>query len=83
MSNMTENQRAGLERADYDGSAERIRHGSQRGATIYSVIAAIVGLALCYVVLRTTEGWAQWLVLAVIFFTTIGLMIAVSPRRQA
>ncbi|MFN8160030.1 MAG: hypothetical protein U0R52_03145 [Solirubrobacterales bacterium] len=83
MSNMTENQRAGLERAAYDSSRERIRHGSERGATIYSVVAAVVGLALCAVALSTIEGWWQWLVLGVIVITTIGVMIAVSPRRPA
>lgn len=83
MSNMTENQRAGFERATYGGSAERIRRGSERGASIYSVIAAIVGLTLCYAALTVIEGWWQWLVLAVIVFTTVGLMVAVSPRRQS
>ncbi len=83
MSNMTENQRAGLERANYDSSTERIRHGSEKGATIYVILAAILGVALCAAALSTIEGWWQWLVLGVIVFTTIGIMVAVSPKRQA
>jgi hypothetical protein len=31
----------------------------------------------------TIENWAQWVVLGVIIVTTIGFMIAVSPRRRA
>ena len=83
MSNMTENQRAQFERATFSGSAEGIRHGSEKGARIYSVIAAIVGLVLCYAVLSVIDGWYQWLVLGVIVMTTIGIVIAVSPSRRS
>ncbi len=82
MSNMTENQRNQFERATLAGSAERIRHGSERGARAYSVIAAIVAAALCYGAVTLIEGWAQWLVLGVIVFTAVGLMVAVSPNRK-
>lgn len=82
MSNMTENQRAQYERANYAGSAERIRHGSERGAAVYSVIAAIVGVALCVAAFSLVDGWAQWAVFAAIVLTTIGFMIAVSPNRR-
>jgi uncharacterized BrkB/YihY/UPF0761 family membrane protein len=82
VSNMTENQRAQYERANYAGSSERIRRGSERGAGIYSVIALIVGVALSYVALSTIEGWWQWLVLGAIIFTVIGFMIAISPNRR-
>jgi hypothetical protein len=82
MSNMTENQRAQFERATFSGSAEGIRRGSEKGARIYSVIAAIVGLALCYAVVSVIDGWYQWLVLGVIALTTVGTVIAVSPNRR-
>jgi hypothetical protein len=83
MSNMTENQRAQFERATYAGSADRIRRGSERGASIYSAIAALIGLALCFAAVSVIDGWWQWLVLGAIVFTTLGFMIAVSPNRRA
>lgn len=82
MSNMTVNERNQMEGASYSGSAERIRRGSERGATIYSVIAALVGIALCVAAVSVIEGWAQWLVLGVIVLTTVGFMIAISPNRK-
>lgn len=82
MSNMTVNQRNQYDRATYSGSAERIRHGSERGATIYSIIAAIVAIGLCVAAVSLIDGWAQWVVLGAIVMTTIGFMIAVSPNRR-
>jgi hypothetical protein len=82
MSNLTVNQRNQMEGAAYSGSAERIRHGSERGATIYSAIAAVIGIALCVAAVTIIEGWAQWLVLGVIVLTTVGFMIAISPNRK-
>jgi hypothetical protein len=83
MSNMTVNQRNQMEGAAWSGSAERIRRGSERGASIYSALAGIVGLGLCVAAVSIIEGWWQWLVLGVIVLTTIGFMIAVSPNRRA
>jgi hypothetical protein len=82
MSNMTVNQRNQYDRATYAGSADRIRHGSERGATIYSVIAAVVAIGLCVAAVSVIDGWAQWVVLGGIVITTIGFMIAVSPNRR-
>jgi hypothetical protein len=82
MSNMTVNQRNQYDRATYAGSAERIRHGSERGATIYSIIAAVVAVGLCVAAVSLIDGWAQWVVLGAIVLTTIGFMIAVSPNRR-
>jgi len=79
---MTVNQRNQYDRATYSGSAERIRHGSERGATIYSIIAAIVAIGLCVAAVSLIDGWAQWVVLGAIVMTTIGFMIAVSPNRR-
>ena len=82
MSNMTVNQRNQYDRATYAGSAERIRRGSERGASIYSVVAAIVAVGLCVAAVSLIEGWAQWVVLGAIVLTTVGFMIAVSPNRR-
>ena len=83
MSNMTVNQRDQYDRATYAGSAERIRHGSERGTTIFNVIAVIVAAALCFTAITVIDGWSQWVVLGVIVFTTVGVMIAISPNRRA
>jgi VIT1/CCC1 family predicted Fe2+/Mn2+ transporter len=81
MSNLTVNDRNEYERANYAGSAERIRHGSERGAAIYSVVALIIGAALCVAAVSVINGWPQWVVLGGIITTVIGFMIAVSPNR--
>jgi VIT1/CCC1 family predicted Fe2+/Mn2+ transporter len=81
MSNMTVNDRNEYERANYAGSAERIRRGSERGAVVYNVIALIIGAALCVAAVSVIDGWAQWVVLGGIVATVIGFMIAVSPNR--
>jgi uncharacterized membrane protein YraQ (UPF0718 family) len=81
MSNMTVNQRNEAERATFAGSSERIRHGSERGALIYNVIALIIGAALCVAAVSVIDGWAQWVVLGAIVATVVGFMIAVSPNR--
>ena len=82
MSNMTVNQRNQYDRATYSGSAERIRHGSERGASVYSIIAAVVAVGLCVAAVSLIDGWAQWVVLGAIVLTTVGFMIAVSPNRR-
>jgi hypothetical protein len=82
MSNMTVNDRNEMERATFSGSSERIRRGSERGALVYNVFALVVGAALCVAALSVIEGWAQWLVLAVIVATVVGFMIAISPNRK-
>jgi fatty acid desaturase len=81
MSNMTVNERNEFDRANYSGSAERIRRGSERGAAIYNVVALIIGAALCVAAVSVIDGWAQWIVLGAIVATVIGFMIAVSPNR--
>jgi hypothetical protein len=81
MGNLDITQRNQLERSTLSGS-DSLRRGSEKGAAIYSVIALLVGAALCYAAVTTIENWAQWLVLAVIVATTVGFMIAVSPNRR-
>ena len=82
MSNMTVNQRNQDDRAAYAGSAERLRHGSERGAAAFNIVALVVAAGLCYGAVTLMNGWWQWLVLGVIVLTTVGLMIAVSPNRR-
>ena len=82
MANLDITQRTQLDREDLLAGGEGIRRGSERGAAIYSVIALIIGAALCAIAVATIESWAQWLVLGVIVVTTIGFMIAISPKRR-
>ena len=82
MTHLTQSDRNQFDRATYSGSSERIRQGSERGATIYSVIALIVGAVLIVGAATTIEGWAQWVVAGAIAVTTVGFMIAVSPNRR-
>jgi hypothetical protein len=83
MANMEVTDRSQYERADLS-SAEGLRRGAGRGMAIYTVVAIVIAAALCYAAVDVIEGWAQWLVLAVIVLTAVGITIAINPaRRQA
>ena len=82
MANTDITSRTQYERTDLRAGGESIRRGSEKGAAIYSVFAAIIGVALCVLAVATIESWAQWMVLGVIVLTTIGFMIALSPNRR-
>jgi uncharacterized membrane protein YoaK (UPF0700 family) len=81
MGNLDITQRNQLERTTLSDTGG-LRHGSEKGAAIYSVIALVIGIALGVVALMTIENWTQWLVLAVIVITMIGFMVALSPSRR-
>ncbi len=82
MANTDITQREGYERSTLSQSQAQIRRGSEKGAAIYSVIAIIVGAALCYAALEAMKGWAQWLVFAVLVVFTIALAFAIGPNRK-
>jgi VIT1/CCC1 family predicted Fe2+/Mn2+ transporter len=82
MANTDITQRAQYERSDLLAGGEGIRHGAEKGAAIYTVIALIVGVALCVAALATIESWAQWLVLGVIVAFTVAVMAAIAPNRK-
>lgn len=82
MSNMTTNQRSQYERADLAAGGQAFRRGSERGAMIFNAIAGLIGIGLSIVAVASIEGWAQWVVLAVIVLTTVGFMIAINPNRR-
>ena len=82
MANTDITQRSQYERSDLLAGGEGIRRGSEKGAAIYSVIALIVGIALCVVAVATIENWAQWVVLGVIVVFTFALMVAIGPNRR-
>jgi hypothetical protein len=81
MANTDITQRAQYERSDLLASGEGIRRGSEKGAAVYTVLALIIGIALCVAALATIDNWAQWLVLGVIVAFTAVVMAAVGPNR--
>lgn len=81
MANMDVTDREGYERSTLSDSGAQIRRGSEKGAAIYSVLAVLIGAALCYAAFTAIEGWAQWLVLAVLVVFTLALAFAVGPNR--
>jgi hypothetical protein len=81
MGNLDISQRNQLDRSTLSDTGG-LRRGSEKGAAIYSVVALIIGIALCVVAVMTIESWAQWVVLGVIIGTMIGFMIAISPNRR-
>jgi 1,4-dihydroxy-2-naphthoate octaprenyltransferase len=81
MGNLDITQRNQLERSTLSGS-DSLRRGSEKGAAIYSVVALLIGVALCVVAVTTIENWTQWLVLGVIVVTMVGFMVALSPSRR-
>jgi 1,4-dihydroxy-2-naphthoate octaprenyltransferase len=82
MANTDITQRAQYERTDLLAGGEGIRRGAQKGAAIYTVIALILGVALCVAALATIDNWAQWLVLGVIVAFTAAVMFAIGPNRK-
>jgi fatty acid desaturase len=82
MANSDITQRSQYERSDLLAGGEGIRRGSEKASAIYSVVALIIGIALCVVALSTIESWAQWLVLGVIVVFTVALMAALGPNRK-
>jgi lysylphosphatidylglycerol synthetase-like protein (DUF2156 family) len=82
MANTDITQRSQYERSDLLAGGEGLRRGSEKGSAIYSVIALIIGIALCVVALSTIESWAQWLVLGVIVVTMLAIMAALGPNRK-
>jgi 1,4-dihydroxy-2-naphthoate octaprenyltransferase len=82
MANTDITQRSQYERSDLLAGGEGLRRGSEKGSAIYTVIALIIGIALCVVALSTIESWAQWLVLGVIVVTMLAIMAALGPNRK-
>jgi len=82
MANTDITSRTQFERTDLRAGGEGIRRGSEKGAAIYSAIAAVIAIALCVTAVMVIDSWYQWLVLGVIVTTTIGFMIALSPNRR-
>jgi hypothetical protein len=83
MSNMTVNQRAQYERVDLSVPSTGVRVRHRRAMVAYSVLAAVLVVAMGYATVTLIDGWARAVVLGVILLTAVGAMIAVSPNRRA
>jgi len=83
LSRMTENQRMQFDRPDLKVPSTGVQVRSRRPLVIYTVIATIVLVVLCYATIQALDGWARFVVLGGIILTVIGGMIAVSPNRRA
>ena len=82
MANMTSNQRAQYERIELTRPGNEVRVRDRRPVIAFTIIALLVLGALSYATVEAIDGWAQGVVLAMIFVTTIGLIIAVNPMRR-
>jgi fatty acid desaturase len=83
MSNMTENQRAQYERVELKVPSTGVQLRSKRGLVIYMALAVPILAALAYAAVAGIDHWWQGVVLGMIVFTTVGMMIAISPNRRA
>jgi hypothetical protein len=84
MANMDVTQRVQLERFDLDYPAGTRLLGvrSARGLATYTAIALPLLLVLAWTALAGIDHSYQWIVFGALVFTTIGVMIAVSPARR-
>jgi fatty acid desaturase len=80
---MTSSDRAQYERPDLAGPDRTMRVTNRRPVIAFTVVALVLLGVLAYAVAWGIDNWWQGLVLGVIVMTTVGLMIAVSPRRRA
>jgi fatty acid desaturase len=84
MANMNVTDRTQYERADVgDSRSTRLLTArSSKGPAIYTLLCLPLLAVLIWSVLAGIQGWWHWLILGVIFMTTIGLAIAISPNRR-
>lgn len=58
------------------------RGPSKVGMEVYEVVAIIVGIVGAAIAFETIDSWAQWVVLAGILLTVLGVIIALNPDRR-
>jgi hypothetical protein len=58
------------------------RGPSKVGMEVYEVVAIIVGIVGAAIAFETIDSWAQWVVLAGILVTVLGVIIALNPDRR-
>jgi hypothetical protein len=83
MANMNVNERMQYERDELKVPSTGVRLRSTRPLVIYMALAVPLLGALIFAAIAGIDNWWQGLVFAMIFVTTIGAMIALSPNRRA
>ena len=83
MANMTVNQRTQFERVDLSVPSTGVQVKNRKLLVAFTMLALAALGALSYAAIELIDGWARALVLAMIFVTVIGAMIALSPSRRA
>ncbi len=58
-----------------------LRSTGRRVVPILNLALIAIAAALLWATIATFDGWAHAIVIAMIVTTTIGLIIAISPRR--
>jgi hypothetical protein len=58
------------------------RGPSRVGMEVYEVLAIILGIVGAAIAFETIDSWAQWVVLAGILVTVLGMIIALNPNRR-
>ncbi|MDP9188478.1 MAG: hypothetical protein M3O25_04440 [Actinomycetota bacterium] len=58
------------------------RGAGSTGMTIYVVIAIVVAMVGSAIAFEEVDNWSQWVILAAIIVTLIGVMIALDPNRR-
>jgi hypothetical protein len=58
------------------------RGPSRVGMEVYEVVAIVLGLIGAAIAFDEIDNWSQWLVLAAIIATVLGLIIALNPSRR-
>jgi hypothetical protein len=58
------------------------RGPSKVGMELYEVVAIVLGIIGAAIAFEAIDNWSQWVVLAAIIATVIGLMIALNPHRR-
>jgi hypothetical protein len=58
------------------------RGPSRVGMEVYEVVAIVLGIVGAAIAFEEIDNWAQWVVLAAILATVLGLIIALNPNRR-
>ena len=58
------------------------RGPSRVGMEVYEVVAIVLGLIGAAIAFDEIDNWSQWLVLAAIIATVLGVIIALNPSRR-
>ncbi len=58
------------------------RGPSRVGMEVYEVVVIVLGIVGAAIAFEEIDNWAQWVVLAGILATVLGLIIALNPNRR-